>query len=708
MKTTKKTPKPALDWSLRPRTTAAAVTQSVLGMTALSAVGHVCQMPFVWGVGAGLLGTAAAFVTGSRASMTALYYRAACWLGAGAWTAWALETGPLHREQLGTLALGGLAAGLAAPLGRAKSAGAEQVATAPGTDVVLRQGGELGMRWATYIHRATNVWVQVTSVQPWPQGGGFTLRALLPIDGTHTVETIKGATDRLATIARLPIGCGVEVSLGEHRGEVVLRVSTINRMGEMVQVPEDYSPLSVLRPLPLGPFRDGTAAAVLLRELSLLLIGYKGSGKTNLLDLLTFALCRCVDAIVWHIDLNGGGMSQMWLHPWLEGQTTQPVIDWAAADEDEALRMVRLALAIAKSRKRTGRKVKIASDSKLLPISAELPEIVIMVDEGREVLSPNARGKAARVRDGLEEVMRIGRNEGVNVIASGLRATGTTVSTDFKSQCGIKIGGRVREESELQYLFGWNSRISLADIPATGCFFLQADDGEAPRPFKAAFLPPSRITTAAVLLADGRPHLDEAAQRIGGQVYAQRHERMRQAFLDMDVQDDIDVLDDTPEEGDPFGRVQRRLEAVPALDPGTTGGGSTGGWSDPQALRRAARSAFTTTAVPPAEPVITAVRADRPVPAPVQEVPELLAAAIAAFGRDTRMHSEDLATHLDLPNKHRLAELLGALDIYPLGHPFERGGRQRRGYERKDLEAAARRITEGAQDVPDDVRDWAC
>lgn len=702
--TTTKTQPVGLDWTLRPRSAAGMVTQSVLGMTAVSAVGNVCGMPWALGVGAGLLGAAATFATTQRLSMAGLYYRAACWLGAGAWTAWALEAGPFGREQLGTLALGGLAAGLTAPLGRAKTDEAEQgqgAAAAAGTDIVLRQGGELGMRWATYIHRATNIVVQVTSVEQWPQGGGFTLRALLPIDGTHTVATIKAAADRLATIARLPIGCGVGVGLGEHRGEVVLRVSTVNRMGETVEVPEDYSPLSVLRPLPLGPFPDGTPATVLLRELSLLLIGYKGSGKTNLLDLLTLLLLRCVDTVVWHIDLNGGGLSQAWLHPWLEGQTERPVIDWAAADENEALAMVKVALAIAKARKRTGRKLKIQADSKLLPISPELPEIVIVVDEGREVLSPNARGTAGQVREGLEEVMRIGRNEGVNVIASGLRATGSTVSTDFKSQCGIKIGGRVREESELQYLFGWGSRISLAEIPATGCFFLQSDDADddTPRPFKAAFLPPSRITAAAVMLADNRPRLDDAAARLGGDLYARRWERMRRAFLADEI-DDEDVLD-VEEEDDPFAPVQRVLRSVPEI-----GAGSAGGWADPNELRQRARAAYTPGAA--AAPVATAERLDRAEPTPVQDVPVFLAAAVRAFGKDTRMHSEDLAAALGLDNKHRLAELLGGLDVYPLGHAFERGGRQRRGYERKDLEAAARRIAEGAQDVPDEVRAWAC
>ncbi|WP_344458540.1 hypothetical protein, partial [Actinocorallia aurantiaca] len=187
-----------------------------------------------------------------------------------------------------------------------------------------------------------------------------------------------------------------------------------------------------------------------------------------------------------------------------------------------------------------------------------------------------------------------------------------------------------------------------------------------------------------------------------GAVYAQRHERMRKAFLALDDDHD-DVLD--VDDDEPFGLVQRHLELVgdrtPATAPATTGGG----WADPQELRRRARASYVPTET--AERVVTAERVDRPEPAPVRPVPPFLAAAIRAFGADTRMHSEDLAAALGLDNKHRLAELLGGLGVSTLPNAFERNGRPRRGYEKAHLLTAAEQVQAGRLDVPDDVRNWA-
>jgi hypothetical protein len=714
---------PGLDWSLRPRGTASAVATAVLGMTAGAAVGDVCGLPPALGIGAGLIGMAGTVATSSVTLGTrALVWRSLVWLAGGGWTSWGLATGVWDQPQLATLALGALAAGITAPLGRAQDPEATgqdtPAAAAPGAEggalTPLHGGGTTGATWASYIYRATRVLVTVTHIERWPNGSGFTLRGLLPADGNATIDTIKAAANVLATMARLPKGCGVEVDLGDDRGEIVLRVSTVNRMNDLISVPEDYSPLSILQPLPLGLFRDGDTVRVLLRELSLLLVGAKGSGKTNLMDLITLLLLRCTDALVWHIDMNGGGMSQLWLHPWLEGEAERPAIDWAAPNEQSAIRMVRVAMAIAKARKRSGRKLKVAANSKLLPISEDLPEIVIMVDEGKSVLAPNTRGTAGQVGKQLEEILDQARNEGVNIVASGLRATSTTISTDFRAQCGLKIGMWVEQEAELNYLFGWSAKLSLTDIAPKGGAFIQMGDGTAPRPFKAAFLPPDHIIQAAATLAPTQPSLDAASATLTNrilvnddpnhpeystvaEVYAGRWKQMKDDFL---------ALEDDDEDED--GEDAQALVPVRHLKPLPTSA-STSGWADPQALRRAA-SAHTPAApaAPAAQPrVVKAVRTDRPEPAPVQDVPALLAAALRAFGRDTRMHSEDLAAALGLPNKHRLAELLGALEVYPLPNAFSRGGQERRGYERKDLENAARAISEGRRTVPETVSAWA-
>ena len=75
--------------------------------------------------------------------------------------------------------------------------------------------------------------VTVTDVRMWATGTGYDVHLDLPGAGS-TLAQISGAADALATDARLPEGCGVEVSPGTHRGAVILRVSTVNRLEEEI------------------------------------------------------------------------------------------------------------------------------------------------------------------------------------------------------------------------------------------------------------------------------------------------------------------------------------------------------------------------------------------------------------------------------------------------------------------------------------------
>src|SRR5690606_28755458 len=141
---------------------------------------------------------------------------------------------------------------------------------------------------------------------------------------------------------------------------------------------------------------------------------------------------------VWHIDLNGGGMSQPWLHGWLTGQSERPAVDWAAADIDEALQLAAAALRIAKARKRYTRQLKIETNASLMPVSPDLPEFVVLVDEGAAALSPMTRDPVLReLRETIEEIQRIGRNEAVNIVVSGLRATQDMISPNVRKQSAV-------------------------------------------------------------------------------------------------------------------------------------------------------------------------------------------------------------------------------------------------------------------------------
>ncbi|WP_283139734.1 hypothetical protein [Rhizohabitans arisaemae] len=680
-----------LDWSITPRGPVSATAQAALGLAALASVGDIAGVAPWWAAAASVAGVAGTVLTGTGRGPAALVYRAGCWAGAGGWLTYTLASGLLWSvDTFAALGVGAVAAGVLSPLGRTRRAA---VRTAPGSSLVLRRDSRLAVEWESRIARVCRLRVTVEGVRRWESGAGYTLAVVLPVGGA-TRKHLETAADALAADARLPDGCGVEVAAGGHRGSAVLHVSTLNRLHENIPHPGDYRPRSILDPVELGEHRDSSIADAPLRELSGLVTGQRGSGKTNVLHVLTCEIARCRDAVVWHVDLNGGGLSQPWLHPWLEGDSPRPVIDWSASTPGDALAMVEAALAVAKDRKRSYRRLKVETNSALLPVSAGLPEIVLIVDEGGEALSPAQRDPVLRaLRDGIEELQRIGRNEAVNVIVSSLRATQDMIAPNVLKQSGLRIGMYVRDDTELSYLYGWNKGLSVEDLPGPGCGYLQADQGN-PRPWRAYLMTPSQIVEAALTLARTRPELDEASQRVAGPAYALRYRRMQAAFTDtgLDTEDtrtgrELAVPRPTP-------APARRLTLVP---------GGADSWPDLVPARPAVGSADQWPDLMPHQTPSDPRQTD-----PGRRIPELLRRCLAAFNDagDDRMHSESLAAALGITATTDLAALLRPLEVFPLARAFSRGGQERRGYAREDLITATERIRNGELHVPPEVAAW--
>lgn len=602
---------------------------------------------------------------------------------------------------------------------------------------LVRSAGPVGQAWEARFKRVCNVKVQVTEIIQWDNGAGYDVVGLLP-PGPATRDRIASACEALATDARLPDGCGCEPKPprpGSHRGEIVIAVSTVNRFGNRgdehppkIPYPRDYSPRSVLRPIPQGEYRDGSVAGVSLREDSKLIVGRKGGGKTNELDVDTAGIGLCRDALVWHIDLNGGGMSQFWLAPWLNGETDRPAIDWAASTPEEALFMVVLATALAKGRKRAYRDFKAAANTKLLPVSAELPEIVLMMDEGAEALSPANNDLITRqVRDGLAEGQRIGRNEAVNYIISSLRPTAGMLHPDLLNQSAIRVATFGLSAADLGHLYDWKRGISMDDLPVKGTAFLGVMP-DTPRPKKTWFLEPDQIKEIAVAIANQRPDLDDASAAIanaeyafdlGGRkpkllsnLYATRYERMRAAFTGQTRDEDDETA---------ATRVEAARSATTAARPTPlrliTGGGtpsadSPADWPDPfepQPAATATRAADWPDPLPGRQigattptGVLTAPRSS----APARPIPEILARALRAFDElnDDRIHSKTLAAELGIANEWKFAELLRPYGVKSRPK-FVRNGEEARGYYREDIAAAADRIARGDEPAPADTDD---
>lgn len=502
-----------------------------LAALAVGYAGHATGMPWEWAAltaGAGLLGT---HVAGRRHQVTrsTLALRAAGWLAAGSWCSWAIASGPWTQWGIGSLLVGTLGLGAAmAGAHRVERKAEEQRIEA---EAAARRATLDGKRqkiadeWEDRIVRVcAGAVVQIVGVQVWESGGGFSLDGECGAGGTRWKD-IAVYRDQLASDARLPEGCGVEVGPGAHRGAVLIEVSTVNRLVDDVDYPVDYSPLTVNEPAPIGVLRDGRAEGPVNRQASMLLVGQRGSGKTNLMNVMLCNQCRMTDSLSWVIDLNGGGLALKWMRAWAAaGKPGRPPIDWVADTPEKARGMAAALVRIAKARKVGYQDREIAADDDKLPVDAEVPEIRVFNDEGAEIFSTRSRRNETlrAISDDLIQTLEIARAAAVNETTSGLRATQDVLSDpQVLKQSTFKAGMKVADDAELNYFFGYNHNASVEDAPYPGCALVRDGDGQV-HPLKVYRVKPSQILDIVKATADRRPELDGLSRRAAGEAYEQR------------------------------------------------------------------------------------------------------------------------------------------------------------------------------------------
>ncbi|GAA3165644.1 hypothetical protein GCM10010466_65520 [Planomonospora alba] len=748
-----KTESRPVDWSLTPRGPVSATAQGVLALAALATVGDAVELAPLWGGAATAAGAVGTVLAGAHRQLapSALLYRLACWIGAGSWWTWTLIDTPWSQSAWAALGIGALTAGVTAPLGRTRAA--RPVAGAPaatGTALVPRRYATLAAEWAARIKRCcTGLTVTIEDVREWPTRTGYSLLVVLPPGGA-TLSRLENAAEGMANDARLPLGCGVEFTPGNLRGTLWMHVATVNRLADDIDPPADYAPQSVLDGITLGEHRDGSPMRIQVRQPRTIVVGTTGSGKTGTLHAITRELGLCYDNLTWHMDLNGGGVSQPWLRAWLDGQADRPPVDWAAPCPEEALLMATALVAIAKERKTAYSARRVEADEDLLPVDADVPQITTVLDEGFEVLSPQVRDPLQkRIRERIEESARIGRAEACQVLVSALRSTANTLSTDLLALLHNRIIMAGCQEQELLYLYGQSKGVSVEDLSGPGSGFVRTFGSHEVRTWKAWRMKPKRdVHPASRVISRIRPDLDAPSVAAAGRAYRTRYERMRWLFSTPEQRchlprpQVIELPGITDDRGNPIAwdpalthpaagqEVGTAPATTPAPRPATSpvgprrltvlpGGADASAWADPIDLARGPRPARSTAdASAWADPVPAGrLRAEQvhPVQAPSvpaastaeHPVPQIVIRALEVFDelRAERLHSRELAAALDL-TEGDLAALLRPLGVDRPANAFLRGGQRGRGYERSSLEMAAERIRCGQIDVPAEVAAW--
>ena len=329
--------------------------------------------------------------------------------------------------------------------------------------------------------------------------------------------------------------CGTAWTVAFTPAEKVFRLSRkLARQVTKTRLTAGYRYVTAIEPVPSVPVRcievDSPDHLYLASEACI------PTHNSNLMQVFIAQLSRCVDVIIFMIDLKGGRAARPWMVPWIQGFAKRPVIDWLATTPEEANLMLEALWAAREDRSRSG-----AGGEKITP-SADLPAILLLTDEAAVLFGHGTRegglSNTKMARRGLQ-LAETGRSEAVNLIVSAVRANVETLgNTGVKAMSRVRIGMAVTQASDGQSIFPDDPHAAKAlshiTDPGSGLakvfrdvspplHFYRITDGnpdpETGQPTK------DRITPIALWAGEIRPQLDDRTMEAMGDAYAQRWTR---------------------------------------------------------------------------------------------------------------------------------------------------------------------------------------
>lgn len=532
---------PVWDWAAGHGPVTGALSATT-GCLAVATTGAAAGMPPGWILAVGAAGAIGHTVTSIRDRLAArtVGMRAASWLVGAGWTTWAMATGPLSWAALGSLATIGVGMGAAARATLLHEEARELEAIAAAERQVARELSaerrQIAAEWVDRIQRVCSVTVRVLAVEMWPTGTGFTIDAELPPGGV-TYDRIARESARLSADARLPHGCTATASQGIDQGRVLVDVTTVNVLAAEVTYPTDYGPLSLHTGIPWGLRTNGDEIRAYLREQCALVVGPTGSGKTNMVHTILAGFARATDVLTWVIDLNAGSAGLPWVRPALDssGQTAngmRPGVDWLAASHEEAALMLDTAVRIAKHRKMVYQDLMSQANTDLLPISDRIPQIMIVIDEGAEILASSDR-ESRKLADKILEVIRIARAMGIRTVLTALGATGAVLGNLMirrEAKVRVALTGGETEGMDLGKQFPGSRGLRVDQAPYKGAGFMGTPESPAAL-FKSWRILPNQIRDIVAATSDRHPPLDTTSAKAAGPDYARRWDHVRTAWM---------------------------------------------------------------------------------------------------------------------------------------------------------------------------------
>ncbi|MBZ6205414.1 hypothetical protein KVH31_02625 [Streptomyces olivaceus] len=534
---------PVLDWAAGHGPVTGALSATT-GAFAVATTGAATHMPPGWALAVGAAGALGHTIVGLRVRNAGrtLATRAASWLVGAGWTTWAMTHGPLTWAALGSLATMGVGIGAAARSSALfEEAREEEALAAERRQVAAELSADrraIAAEWVDRIQRVCSITVRVVGVEQWETGAGYSIDAELPAGGA-TWNKIAAESARLSADARLPHGCTATASPGVHQGRVIIDVTTVNVLEQERTYPSDYGPLSVHTGIPWGYRTNAEQILAYLREQCALIVGPTGSGKTNMVHSILAGFARADDILTWVIDLNAGSAGLPWVLPALNGEIkaedgspVRPGIDWLAGTYDEAMTMLDVAVRVAKQRKMGYQDVLSRANTDLLPISAKVPQIMLVIDEGAEILASPDR-HVRKLGEKILEVIRIARAMGIRTVLTALGATGSVLSNLMirrEAKVRVALTGGEKEGMDLSKMFPGSRGLRVEQAPHKGAGFMGTPESPAAL-FKAWRILPNQIREIIAATSERHPTLDAVSAKAAGPAYARRWDSERTAWM---------------------------------------------------------------------------------------------------------------------------------------------------------------------------------
>lgn len=441
------------------------------------------------------------------------------------WMPWTAMTG-WRAPTIGTWALAwALCAGLACWLeprrparsARPESGGQAALGVSAPTDPAVDPAIQL---WQGRLVAATR-WkqVRVNEVRPWavPEDG-VDVEIALP-DGA-IVEDLIGQTAAIQAKCGLPVGCTARVlPYGDDQGVAILRVMLRDTLRDRPAVmPPLPSEARMDDPVPLAVADDSEVLAANVRIDSAVVGGSVNAGKTTFLRRLILRLARMVDVLIWVIDPNGGGLGWPFVEEWACGRASRPLVDWVAPDPVEAAIMTTVMEAIMTDRKSSAQALaaKRIAGTLLLPVSPQLPGIIVVVDEGGD-LAQSAGLFAQIAIAGASRLVQIARSEGGRVIQCVLRGVSSLLDKDLRVNAPVRVALPMAEPEEYEYVLAATPPKG-APLAGPGQAYIRTGMGQPVRRGAFPNLDPAEIVRDSRERAHLRPDLDERAQRVASLV----------------------------------------------------------------------------------------------------------------------------------------------------------------------------------------------